>query len=301
MRSQIVTLTAGSASLELCPSIGGAIAALSYKGIPLLRPISDADLAAGNVRAMASYPLIPYSNRLKNGIFEFAGETHRLALNFGDHPHSIHGNAWQSIWRIEREEKDRAILSLNHKPDTEDKKAAWPFAYESRQEFNLRANAVEIRLWLSNADNRPMPAGLGIHPFFPKTQTTHLFFDASEVWETDDTVLPIRRISVPQGWKFSKQRAIEDLKVDNVFTGWKGVARLTWPSHNLALTMTADPIFSHLVVFTTPSRDSIAIEPVSHDTDAFNQLSAGDNTTGAIVLRPGEALEGRVLFTWEKI
>ncbi len=300
MRSQIVTLTAGSASLELCPAIGGAIAALSYDGIPLLRPISKADLAAGNVRAMASYPLIPYSNRIKNGIFEFAGETHRLALNFGDHPHSIHGNAWQSAWSIERAEKFFAILSLHYHPDTETKKVAWPFAYEARQEFNLRENALDIHLWLRNADDRPMPAGLGIHPFFPKTQVTHFFFDASEVWETDDTVMPIRKISVPHEWKFSKEHAVGDLKVDNVFTGWKGVARLTWPSHNLALTMTADPILNRLVVFTTPSRDSIAIEPVSHDTDAFNQLSAGNEGTGAVILRPGETLEGRVLFTWEK-
>lgn len=300
MRSQIVTLTAGSASLELCPAIGGAIAALSYEGIPLLRPLSDTDLAAGNVRAMASYPLIPYSNRIKKGIFEFAGETHHLALNFGDHPHSIHGNAWQSAWDVQRREDDLAILSLHHNPDTKDKKAAWPFSYEAGQEFHLREDTLDIRLWLRNADIRLMPAGLGIHPFFPKTPDTWLRFIARKVWETDDTVLPVKLSDIPERWNFTATGPINDLKVDNVFTGWNGAVQLTWPKHRLSLDMMADPLFDRLVVFTAPDRDSIAVEPVSHDTDAFNRMAVGDKKTGATVLRPGEILQGQVRFAWKK-
>ncbi|MEZ5647531.1 MAG: aldose 1-epimerase [Alphaproteobacteria bacterium] len=301
MEPEIVTLNAGSASLSLCPAVGGAISALSYQDSSLLRPIRSADLAIGNVRAMASYPLIPYSNRIKNGVFKFVRQDYVLARNFGDHPHAIHGNAWQSVWRYGKEREDRALLSLHHNPHTEQERAAWPFAYEAQQRFQLSETSLSIHLSVRNTDRRPMPAGVGLHPFFPKTAETHLCFSAREVWETDDTILPIRRVPISSIWDFSDERSIGALEVDNVFTQWKGRVRLTWPDQGMSLTMTADPIFNRLVVFTTPERDSIAIEPVSHDTDAFNRMAMGDKGTGAIVLQPGETLKGSVRFTWERL
>ena len=74
----------------------------------------------------------------------------------------------------------------------------------------------------------------------------------------------------------------------------------------------ADHVFSHLVVFTSPARDSIAIEPISHANNAVNLAARRDRTgpglgldvgpdvgpdVGLRVLAPGETLSGAFTMT----
>jgi aldose 1-epimerase len=59
------------------------------------------------------------------------------------------------------------------------------------------------------------------------------------------------------------------------------------------MVLEADPIFSHLVVFTAPD-GSVALEPVTHATDGFNLMSQGWDSTGVRVLEPGEEISGRL-------
>ena len=56
-------------------------------GVDLLRRAPD---GADDPLAMASFPLVPYANRIAQGRFAFDGADHQLPRNFGDHPHSIH-------------------------------------------------------------------------------------------------------------------------------------------------------------------------------------------------------------------
>ena len=90
-----IALEAGDLAVAIAPALGGAIAGFRHNDFHLMRPTSPEVLAQGTVRLTGSYPLIPYSNRVAQGRFTHEGTEHRLALNFGDHPHDIHGNAWQ--------------------------------------------------------------------------------------------------------------------------------------------------------------------------------------------------------------
>ena len=51
-----------------------------------------------------------------------------------------------------------------------------------------------MRLALTNRDHRPMPAGMGLHPYFPKSPGTILTFDATGLWPAD---APERSASAP--------------------------------------------------------------------------------------------------------
>ena len=55
----------------------------------------------------------------------------------------------------------------------------------------------------------------------------------------------------------------------------------------LSVTLRADAPCRHLVVYTPHDRRSIALEPVSHVTDAFNRAARGDADTGMLLLEPG--------------
>jgi galactose mutarotase-like enzyme len=95
---RIIELAAHDATLQIAPELGGAIASFVVRGRPMLRPTPDAALDERDVRRTACYPLVPYSNRIRNAKLRFAGRDFVLARNFGTHPHAIHGVGWQRPW-----------------------------------------------------------------------------------------------------------------------------------------------------------------------------------------------------------
>ena len=79
-------------------------------------------------------------------------------------------------------------LSYCHAPD------AWPWRYEAVEEIGLADGALCIRLILRNLSDEPMPAGGGLHPYFPAPPATKFTTDVAAMWETDSEVLPNRLV-----------------------------------------------------------------------------------------------------------
>jgi aldose 1-epimerase len=285
-----VSLALGGARVELAPEVGGAIAGFSFDGIDVLRPTSDDARAAADVRAHACYPLVPYSNRIAGGRLAVGGRTVELERNFGDHPHSIHGIGWQRGWRVLAHDGRSALLALEHTAEGADARA-WPWSFCATQWFGLAAHAggvvLAVKLALANTGDAPFPFGLGFHPFFPRSATTALDLDAAAVWENDATLLPIRRVILPQAWRRGLLAARRHDGIDNVFTDWNGLALLADPARPFDIGIAGDRASRFLVVYAPPGRDFIAVEPVTHMTDAFNCAARGDVDTGTRILAAG--------------
>ena len=283
-------LSAGAARVELAPNIGGAVARFAFHDIDVMRPVSPDARAAANVRGFACYPLVPYSNRIANGQLTFDGRTYALARNFGDHPHSIHGVGWQRPWRVAAHDNASALLAFDHDGS---EATAWPWPFRATQSFVLTtADAtatLAARITIANTGTDAFPFGLGFHPFFPRTKATELGFDADAVWETDATQLPTSKIAIPGKWRFDPPRAADSVALDNVFTGWRGEATLVDPTRGVATTIRADTAASFLVVYVPPARDFLAVEPVTHMTDAFNRAARNESDTGTRTLAAGAA------------
>ncbi|MDF2389469.1 hypothetical protein JMG10_49140, partial [Nostoc ellipsosporum NOK] len=81
----LVSISDGIAAVELAPSVGGAVASYRWlcDGAVLdwLRPTAPAAIGDRDASAMACFPLVPYSNRIRGGRFEFAGR--RIELPSG--------------------------------------------------------------------------------------------------------------------------------------------------------------------------------------------------------------------------
>jgi aldose 1-epimerase len=290
----MLSLRAGAAQATICPETGGAIAEWRVSGVSVFRPPAPGAVEAGSPRLLGCFPMMPYCNRIAHGRFSFHGTTVQLRRNFGDHPHSIHGNAWQRAWDVAEADETSTVLMLRHRPAGPDD-SGWPFAYNAEQRVCLGPASLDVELRLRNADTAPMPAGFGLHPYFPRDRETQLGFTAARVWTTGPDHLPERAALPPPAWRFDQPRVPGDPPLDNVFAGWNGIARLSWPSRGLALTIQADPVFGHLVVFTPPGQDFLAVEPVSHMIDAVNRMdSVADH--GLRILAPGESMAGRVKF-----
>ena len=280
--------------MRLAPHVGGAIASFTFCERPVLRETPHAALAAADVRATACYPLVPYSNRIRDARLRYGGRTFALARNFGAHPHAIHGVGWQRAWSVVEAAPRQAQVALVHEANGDDA-AAWPWPFRATQTFRLtgdaKARAVRllVTLTIENTGREPFPFGLGWHPFFARDTATRIAFRAERVWRNDATQLPQRLVAIPRSWDFARARELDDIVLDNVFVGWAGTASIHQPSTATLATLDADRACSRLVVYAPAQAPFVALEPVSHDTDAFNRAIDGAADTGMRVLPPGAA------------
>lgn len=290
----MLTLQAGESSLVLAPEIGGAIVGWTFGNIPLLRrPMPDA-IVPGNVRGLGCFPLVPFSNRIAWGRFRWDVSDYTPERNFGDHPHTIHGIGWQSAWGVASVSATSASLTLRHEA-TGAQARHWPFAFAAEQCFTLARDALHVTLALTNLHQGSAPAGLGLHPYFPRTGTPTLRFSAAHVWLNGEDFLPAQRIAVPPEWDHAAGKRIGSASLDNCFAGWDGRAHITWASGGPGLAIEADGLFRHLIVYTLPGQDFFCVEPVSHMTDAVNRADAVPDH-GLRILAPEETLRGAVTF-----
>lgn len=278
----------GDMECLLCPDKGGSIARLTFHGpdgpVEVLRPATGWALQNGSAVDMGCFPLVPFSNRIAAGRFDFDGRTVALPLNMGGCPHAIHGDGWQAPWSVAERTDSAARLVLDHGGQ------GWPWRYRAVQDIALDDDGLTIVLDLTNEDDRPMPAGIGLHPYFPKPLGTRLSARVGGVWMNDATLLPMDRAVLPEEWRFPDGVVMDRTVLDNGFTGWDGHATLDWPSRGLRLTVTTDGPFGHLVIYAPPGEDYLCVEPVSHMTDAVNRGQEAD--AGLRVLAPGESLRG---------
>ncbi len=288
--SDIIELIHGAACVRISPDMGGAITAFTLDEQPVLRTAPADAIALRNVRLASCYPLVPYSNRIRNAELHFAGRCHVLERNFGTHPHAIHGVGWQRGWTVAEATPTRARITLEHDAVGANARA-WPWPFRATQTFELARSAAQrdeavlvVTLTLQSLAAEPFPFGLGWHPFFSKSSTTTLTFKADGVWQNDATQIPVRHAAIPEAWQFERGKALGDLALDNVFTRWNGP--LTLDPQGMTVTLDADRACQFLVVYTPPKADFIALEPVTHETDAFNRAAEGATGTGFRTLPP---------------
>ena len=279
----ILLLASRDSEVGLCMT-GGALSHFSWRGQSVLRAAQASAVAAGAVRHMAMYPLVPYSNRIGDALLKTGGTAFRLRANMPPEPHAIHGFGWQRQWRLVARDAARAEIMLVHAGD-----ADWPFACAVRQCVRLVDDVLEVSLAVRNTDLRPMPAGLGFHPYFPLAPGVRLQTSWQQMWQMGIDCLPIRLAAVPPSAIFTAPRPLEHWKVDHCFTGWSRSAVLYYAHH--AVRLDASAACRNIVCFAPDDgRDFIALEPVTHVNNAFAMAADGVNETGTVILAPGEEL-----------
>jgi aldose 1-epimerase len=251
---------------------GGAVASLTRAGQDVLRPTP---VGATDPVDFACFPLVPYANRIAAGRFVFDGREIRLPVLPRFAPHALHGEGWLAVWTVLEQTESRLTLSLGDH--------GWPWRYEARQTLSLSDDGLRIDLALTNRDATPMPAGLGLHPCFPRRPDGRLDAPSTGVWVGEDIVPD--RLALPATVIDWTDRPLADAPfVDHCFEGWSGEARLSDADGTTVVRASAD----RLHVFVPTGETYVCVEPVSHRPDVFNQAEPGQQ--GFVVLAPGETL-----------
>lgn len=289
------TIRSGAMELEIVPELGASVLNLrSVSGRPVLREVNPEGVETSS--QCASFTLLPYANRIRDARFTFGGEEIALRVTTKDGL-TQHGDVRNRPWQVSRFGPAGLRCNFDSRDFTD---LNWPWAFTAQVDYLLHGPHLDISVTLTNADARPMPAGLGLHPYFTRLQDgvdPRLSFSAPLTYDTDERMLPLGEARpVVAEEDFGTPRPLGEVKVDRVFTAWDGVARLDWGTR--ALTLTADNVFSHFTVFTAPD-GSLALEPVSHATDAFNLAARGVAGVDMRVLEQGQALAGAARLTLE--
>ena len=287
MSDSIITLTQGRNYVEIDPLYGGRVTSFWSEGekgridwfVPTLR--EGRDLRRPYKAGM--FPLVPFSNRIRDAVFTFGGEDFVLERTEYRRAHAIHGHGCWTHWSISHQAEASASIFFVHSG------ADWPSSYKASQHFILYQNNLLVRLVVENKGVTSMPVGLGLHPFFPQRRRVTLKTDFRTIWPGGADSIPIGPEPLSHEFDFTSSRDLP-IGLDTGFGGWNGRARLTWPLDGIALAIKAISPLGHAIIYTPVGEDFFCFEPVSHPTNAIN-LDAGMPTIG-----PGQKFGASVIY-----
>lgn len=328
----VVILRSDRWEVGVLPGTGGCVTfgrvLLDGAWVDLLRPTRPTALHQPEL--CSSFPLIPWSNRIRDGVLPFDGRAWQLARN-GHDGTAMHGATTVLPWRVVSHDAgvgaagggtggwaagvdgggagDGARIELEL-VSRDYAGVNFPWHFVARLGYEVRGNRLVVTTSVMNDDDVPFPAGFGHHPYFER-----VLADPRAGGRTpSDPVLqvPARRGYllekgmaigpagiVPPRADYRLPRALGTSFVDDCLTNLVPGApvRITYPDAGLEVRMHLDPVYDHVVVYVPRGRSYFAVEPVTHVNAGFALHDAGVTGTGVFVLEPGEGRSGS--FTLE--
>ena len=277
-----VTLSHGAHTAEFAPRAGGRLTALRTGTHDWIVPVAETEWPATRWPRAGSYPLAPYSNRIRDGRFDFAGAAHQL-VSLPGRPQAIHGTGLYADWAVRNAKADSLELVLAQPAGVQD----WPWSFECVQRYVLSDRGLALTLTIVNTSEQEMPFGCGVHPYFTAERVQ---MQARRYWPADAQGLPQASVATRVD---TIARSAEGC--DTYLSQWGGRALLQW-SDGHRLSLEADPAFEHLVVYSAPKARFLCVEPVTNVADAFNLAAAGVPDTGMRVLAPAARFSSTMHF-----
>lgn len=274
----MIDLAAGPYEARVNPG-GVGLAALSHDGADLIRPQDG----AGGAPEFRGAVLAPWSNRIADGHYAFAGVEHQLPVTEPERNNALHGLVLDEKWEVRDASQATTTLTLELSAST-----GYPYRIALLLTYTLDETGLTVALTATNTGDSEAPYGCGFHPYVLAGNGTiddvELAFTADRRLRTSsDRLLPLDQVDVVgTEYDFSAVQQVGARQLDDAFTGLGddagghvvrvGDVRLRWGA--------ALP-WVHL--FTPPERDSLAVEPCTGPPDAFR--------TGVdlVVLPPGES------------
>jgi aldose 1-epimerase len=278
--TQSIRIRAGNSEAVVLPETGGCIGGWRFAGQDILRRA----LTDGDPLATASFPLVPYSNRIADARFRWREQDVHLTPNPIALPHAIHGVGWQRRWHVRAAQPNAAHIELRHGGD-----ADWPWAFHAEQRFSVSNDSLYLQLSVTNHADSPAPLAFG-HHIYCDNRNAYLNFRAQCLYPVDADGLPTDAVALSADTDFSIGRAVAGTGFDNLFGRWDCAAQIGWTDRPYALHIESD--LPHAILYTPPGADYFCFEPVPHISNALNRA---DNDMPVIL--PGAAFEAYIRFT----
>ncbi|MDG1732191.1 MAG: aldose 1-epimerase [Thalassotalea sp.] len=270
--------------VTIAPELGASILAYNYIANQKTVAIFPNRIGAADVKNTSCFPLVPFSNRIRDGKFTWQGSEIKLPLNQFPERHSNHGHGWQVSWDIDEQTPSSVTLSYLHKA------SEWPFTYKTKYHFELQNGELLQTLTLINLSPEDMPAGLGLHPYFSRTAQASVIAKVNQMWQVDHESMPVKVVEAPVCIQSKLGLVIDSHQLDNTFINFPAKAEVFWPEWRMSADITASSNCDFMVVYSPKGEDFFCLEPVTHLPDAVNLHHQGVEKTGFASLKPGKEM-----------
>lgn len=282
---EIVGFSDGTVEVEVLPSVGARLHRLRAFGHDLLRTPADPEEHARDPFFWGAYVMAPWCNRIEAGPVVLG--TRRIALgpNFPDGS-AIHGRVYARPWDVLDDGSFRVTGGGE----------GWPWDYEAGLAVAVADRTARLELTLTDRSPDPMPAGLGIHPWFRRP---------IEVAIRGAAVYPLntatRSLPEPVDGPYDLREAGE--MAPDLDATWTDLAdppvELRWPELAIRATMRVRAPTILIVAASPAHLDAVAVEPQTHAPQGLRRLLGGE-PAGLAMVAPGETLRLEVELAFER-
>jgi len=222
--------------------------------------------------------LIPWPNRLRDGRYEWEGETQQLALSEPPLGNAIHGLVRWRSWGVLAWSAARVTFGLRLFP-----LPGYPFTLGLMIDYELSDAGLRVCAHAENLGSQACPYGVGFHPYVSlgrPIDEARLRLPAERFLIADEHAIPVSSQAVASTpYDFREPLEIGPLVLDTCFSELlrdvDGRARVTLADDDAAVTLWLGEAFSHLMVYTGDTlaagrrRSGLAVEPMSCAPNAF--------------------------------
>lgn len=245
--------------------------------------------------------LIPFPNRIEDGVYTFEGKTYTLPIDEHEKHNAIHGYGYRAFWKMESLDEDRVTLMWRA-----GFMKGYPFDLTVRATYTLSDDGLRLNVSATNNDDIDAPWAVAIHPWISngfdgygdeideQNAQCEVTIPARTHVTVNDRLLPTGTEPVDRGkYDLRQPTALTNQPFDDAWTDvehdrdGRAMATLTRPD-GLAVSVGGDEAITSFQMCTgtgfAPETHpaGVAIEPQSAYANAFN---TGIDLT---VIKPGE-------------
>ncbi len=276
----------GPMEVVVLPEVGARLHRVRAFGHDLLRTPEDVDRHVRDPFFWGAFVMAPWCNRIEADPVPVGSRRIDLGSNFADGS-AIHGQVYARPW--DRHEDGTFVVRGGGD--------GWPWAYEVGLRIEVLGRSVRIDQTLINRSDDPMPAGLGIHPWFRRPVLVAIRGDAVLSPNTATRPWP-----EPVHGPFDL-REVGEMPADLDAT-WTHLAQppveLRWPDLGIRATMRITSPTIYVVAASPGDLDAIAVEAETHAPQGLRRLLNGE-PGGLTMLDPGRMLGLSVELAFERL
>lgn len=195
--------------------VGASLRLYRAGGSDVVRPYDETKLAP----AFSGMVLAPWPNRLADGLYEYEGTVHQLAVSEPARMTALHGLVTHVRWQTAGASDDGSSIELTHRLVPT---AGYPWPLRLVVGYQLDEAGLTASITATNAGDTTAPYGAGVHPWLSTggaaVDECTLRVDAARHVTVDNRLLPVGTEPVGNGADLREARLLAGRVYDDAWT-----------------------------------------------------------------------------------